>query len=53
MSRTEERKILILRPTKETSVLLLHRVVLSVSGRNARSIEILVFVGVDPASPSF
>ena len=48
----EEVKLLILRPTKHTSVLILHRV-MSVSDGKARSGVILVFFGLDLAPPSF
>ena len=48
----KEVKLLILRPTRHTSALLLHRVV-SVSDGKARSRAILVFFGLDPAPPSF
>ena len=47
-----EVKLLILRLTKHTGVLLFHRV-MSVSNGKARSRAILVFFGLDPASPSF
>ena len=45
-------ELLILDPTKHTSVLILHRVI-SVSDRKARSRAILVLFGLDPAPPSF
>ena len=45
-------KLIILRPTTHTGVLLFHRV-MSVSDGKARSRAILVFFGLDPAPPSF
>ena len=45
-------KLLVLRPTKHTGVLLFHRVI-SVSDGKARSRAILVFFGFDPAPPNF
>ena len=46
MSHAERRKITYLRPTEQTSVLILHRVVMSVSDRKARSRAIPVFSGL-------
>ena len=48
----KEVNLLILRPTKHTSVLILHRV-MPVSDREARSRAILVFFRLDPAPPRF
>ena len=48
----KEVKLLILRPTTHTGVLLIHRV-MSVSDGKARSRAILVSFGFDPAPPSF
>ena len=48
----KEVKLLILRPTKHTGVLLFHRVI-SVSNGKVRSRAILIFFGLDPAPPSF
>ena len=48
----KEVKLLILRSTKHTSVLIVYRV-MSVSDIKARSRAILVFFGLEPAPPSF
>ena len=47
----EKIKLFILRPTRHTGVLLFHRA-MSVRDGKARSRAILVFFGLDPASPS-
>ena len=48
----KEVELLILRPTRHTGVLLFHRA-MSVRDGKARSREILLFFGLDPAPPSF
>ena len=52
LSTAEKVKLLILRPTRHTGALLLHRAI-SVRDGKARSRAILVFFGLDPAPPSF
>ena len=48
----EKREILILRPTKQTDVLILRRVMMSVSNRKARSRTIPEFLALELAPPA-